>query len=48
MSAMEHRPFHPTSKAHQSFLREILESLQELKKVVDVYREEELIKSQLI
>jgi hypothetical protein len=48
MSAMEHRAFHPASKAHQSFLKETLESIQELKKVVNVDREEELIKSQLI
>ncbi len=48
IAALNHRAFHPASTAHQSFLKETLNSLNELKKLVNVDKEEILIKSQLL
>jgi hypothetical protein len=45
--AINHRPFHPTSVAHQSFLKETLKRLESLKEMVDVEDELTLIKSRL-
>lgn len=47
VSALNHRPFHPNTKTHQQFLRETLNNLNELKKFVNVDKEESLIKAQL-
>jgi hypothetical protein len=45
--AINHRPFHPTSVAHQSFLKETLKRLESLKEMVDVEDELALIKSRI-
>jgi hypothetical protein len=45
--ALNHRPFHPSSPAHQSFLRDTLKRLEALKDTVDVENEVALIKSQI-
>lgn len=45
--AMAHRPFHPTSNAHLSFLKEILRKLEDLKVFVDVDQEIASVKAQL-
>ena len=45
--ALAHKPFHPSSKAHQQFLLETLKKLEELKSVVNVDQEIEIIKSQI-
>jgi hypothetical protein len=44
---LNHRPFHPTSPAHQSFLRGLLVSLEELKSTIDVEKEIAWVKEQL-
>ncbi len=46
--AMEHRPFHPTSQAHQEFLRELLKKLEALRGTVNVEDEVARVKTQLI
>lgn len=46
--ALAHKPFQPTSQAHQNFLRETLKSLQELKLKVNVSEEIRLIEAQVI
>ncbi len=46
--ALQHRPFHPTSVAHQKFLKETIRKLDELKEVVDISNERELLKQQLV
>lgn len=46
--ALAHKPFQPTSLAHQHFLRETLKRLYELKLKVDVSEEIKLLESQLI
>ncbi len=45
--ALKHRPFHPESPAHERFLRETLQKLEELKALIPVEEEIEQIKSQL-
>jgi hypothetical protein len=45
--AINHRPFHPASPAHQSFLKETLTRLESLKGTIDVENEVALIKSQI-
>jgi len=45
--AINHRPFHPSSSAHQSFLRETLKRLESLKETIDVEDEVALIRSQI-
>lgn len=37
--ALAHRPFHPTSTAHQAFLRDTLKKLENLRRFVDVDEE---------
>lgn len=46
--AINHKPFHPSSDAHQSFLKETLRRLESLKEKVDVEDELARIKSQII
>jgi hypothetical protein len=45
--ALAHRPFHPTSQAHQRFLRDTLRRLEELKPIIDVEEEINTLKLQL-
>ncbi len=45
--AINHRPFHPASVAHQSFLKETLKRLESLKEMVDVEDELALIRSRI-
>lgn len=47
-AALEHRPFRPEAPAHQRFLKEVLLQLEELKTTVDVSKETELLRRQLI
>jgi hypothetical protein len=46
-SALAHKPFHPSSPAHQKFVAETLKKLEELKSVVDVHQEIEALKAQI-
>jgi hypothetical protein len=46
--AMEHRPFHPTSASHQTFLQSLLVRLHELNTELDVQEEINQVKAQLI
>ncbi len=48
LTAISHRPFHPSSESHQHFLKETLNALGELKQLVNVDEEEAKLKSQLI
>jgi hypothetical protein len=48
LSALSHKPFHPTSEAHQKFLKETLSRLEELKSWVNVEEEMEIIKQQMV
>lgn len=48
LSALSHRPFHPSSDSHQLFLKDTLNTLGELKHLVNVDEEEAKLKSQLI
>jgi hypothetical protein len=45
--ALQHRPFHPQSSAHQHFLRTTIAKLNDLSSQVDVTAEVSLLKSQL-
>jgi hypothetical protein len=45
--AMEHRPYHPHSEAHQHFLKELLHKLEALKDTVSVGEEIKNIQSQI-
>ena len=47
-AAINHRPFHLESLAHQQFLKETLSKLELLNKTVDVQDELELVKKQLL
>jgi hypothetical protein len=44
---LKHKPFHPSSKSHQKFLTELLNSLENMKSIVNVDQEMEWVKSQL-
>lgn len=46
-AALSHRPFHPESASHQTFLRETLAKLERLKSVVNVEEEISTVQSQL-
>ncbi|PVY41669.1 GSCFA domain-containing protein [Pontibacter virosus] len=48
--AIAHRPFHPASEAHQSFLKTTLRQLQDLSNMykLDISEEEKALKQQLI
>lgn len=48
LQALSHKPFHPTSHAHQQFLKETLDRLRELKPLVNVDKEMALVQQQLI
>ena len=48
LRALRHKPFHPTSAAHQKFLRDTLHKLEELKSMVDVEEEIKLVQSQMV
>jgi len=45
--AMEHRPYHPNSDAHQNFLKELVIKLEALKDIVSVEEEIKIIQSQI-
>jgi lysophospholipase L1-like esterase len=47
-SQLKHRPFQPESEAHQSFLKNLLNKLEHFGNLVDVEKEKELVKAQLI
>lgn len=46
-NAMAHKPFHPSSTAHQQFLKSLYAKVSELKNVVNVEEELSIIKSQI-
>jgi hypothetical protein len=46
-AALEHRPFHVTSEAHQRFLRDTLKKLEDLQATVPLEKEIAFVKSQL-
>jgi hypothetical protein len=46
--ALAHKPFHPTSAAHQKFLRDTLKKMDELKSMVNIEEEIAFVKSQLL
>ncbi len=45
--AMEHRPNHPYSNAHQHFLKGLIQRLEELKAIIPVEEEIKIIQSQI-
>ncbi|HTJ52941.1 MAG TPA: GSCFA domain-containing protein, partial [Cyclobacteriaceae bacterium] len=45
-TAMAHKPFHPSTKAHQKFLSDLLKKLELLSTKVDVKSEISLIQNQ--
>lgn len=45
---MQHKAFHPQSAAHQTFLKKLRESLVELKELVDVEEELQILEKQII
>jgi hypothetical protein len=45
--AMNHRPYHPQSAAHQLFLKELLHKLEEIEGTVSISEEIKNIKSQI-
>jgi hypothetical protein len=47
-TALQHKPFHPTSAAHQNFLKTTLSQLESLKNKVSVEKEILFVKSQLL
>jgi hypothetical protein len=46
-AALSHRPFHPGSASHQSFLRETLAKLERLQQTVNVEEEMRLLRGQV-
>lgn len=48
LSAINHKPFHPTSAGHQQFLKETLRKLENLKAIIDVEREIEIVRQQIV
>lgn len=46
--ALDHIPFHPTSQAHQAFLRETLKKIEDIRALIDVEREILDLKSKII
>jgi hypothetical protein len=48
LSGLQHKPFHVTTSAHQTFLRGLLEQLKKVSNLVSVDEEIESIKNQLI
>lgn len=47
-SALAHKPFHPTLKEHQAFLKTILKKIMELNGVVNVEKDVESLRSQIL
>lgn len=47
-AAMEHKAFHPRSAAHQKFLKDLIQKVQNLSHKTDVSKELNALKSQLI
>lgn len=47
VAALQHRPFHPASSAHQQFLRTLIARLKKLQPSVDVTQEIAAVESQL-
>ena len=47
-SALDHRPFHPASAKHQTFLRQTLEKLETYGHTLDVSKEIAILRSQII
>ena len=47
-AALDHRPFQPTSAAHQRFIRETIKKLAELKNLVNVEEEMSFLNKQLL
>lgn len=45
--ALDHRPFHPASTSHQSFLKETLKKLEDLQRFINVDQEIATLKSQI-
>ncbi len=45
--AIAHRPFNPSSKEHQSFLKKTIDQLNEFSNKIDINEELEILKSQL-
>ncbi|MGR3812447.1 GSCFA domain-containing protein [Jiulongibacter sp. NS-SX5] len=45
---LHHKPFQPSSEAHQNFLRKLLNKLEAMAESVNVEKEKELVKAQLI
>ncbi|WP_304233694.1 GSCFA domain-containing protein [Jiulongibacter sediminis] len=45
---LNHRPFQPESESHQKFLRNLLNRLEQLGNTIDVEKEKELVKAQLM
>jgi len=46
-SALNHKPFHAQTSAHQQFLKDTLRKLEDLKTVVDVEKEINVVKQQI-
>jgi hypothetical protein len=47
-AALKHKSFHPTSEGHQQFLRETLNKLNAISSTVDVDKEINMIKNQIM
>jgi hypothetical protein len=47
-ASLNHKPFHPTSKAHQQFLRQTLKKLEGFSRIIDVQAEIAAVQAQLI
>jgi len=47
LTALEHKAFNPTSKAHQDFLRKLLKKLESFSSLVNIEEERQLILAQL-
>ncbi len=47
LSAMQHKPFHPGSKAHQQFLLDLSGKLETFRSVIDVQEEIDVVKRQM-
>ncbi|UBM60156.1 GSCFA domain-containing protein [Marinilongibacter aquaticus] len=47
-SQLNHKAFHPSSEQHQAFLRKLLERLENFAQKVDVSKEKEWVKAQLL
>jgi hypothetical protein len=46
--SMAHRPFNPKSKEHQIFIKKTIEQLNEFSNMIDISKELQVLKSQLI